>query len=166
MKNIVLTGMMGSGKTTIANLLGAKLHRRVIDTDDLVVEKGGMSISEMFVVHGEPYMRDLETEACRDLSQQDNLIIACGGGLPMRPKNQTYLRESSVVVFLRRDPGVIYDTMDRTGRPLAQQGREAFIRRFQEREPIYQAFSHITINDFSTPAATVAEILKKLEGQL
>lgn len=166
MKNIVLTGMMGSGKTTIANLLGRCLHRQVIDTDDLVVEKGGMPIADMFALHGEAYMRDLETQVCRELSSREDLIIACGGGLPLRQENREYLRESSVVIFLRRDPGITYDTMDRSGRPLAQQGRDAFIRRFQEREPIYQAFSHVTVNDFSSTAATVSEVLEKLEELL
>lgn len=166
MKNIILTGMMGSGKTTIANLLGEKLSRQVIDTDDVVVELGGMSISEMFSLHGEEYMRKLETESCRLLSEKEDLIIATGGGLPMWQENRDYLRGTGIVVFLNRDPGVTYDTMDRTGRPLAQQGREAFVQRFLDREPTYRAFSHIVINDFSCPENTVAEILQKLEGEL
>lgn len=164
MKNLILTGMMGSGKTTIAALLGKRLGRKVVDTDDLVVQLGGMSIQEMFDVHGEPYMRNLETEACRRLSEKQNLVIACGGGLPLRQENREYLQKSGIVVFLNRDPGTTYDTMDRTGRPLAQQGREAFVLRFLEREPIYRDFSHIVIEDFSSPMNTVAEILEKLEG--
>lgn len=166
MKNIVLTGMMGSGKSTIARMLSEKLHRKAVDTDDLVVEMGGMSISDMFAIHGEEHMRLLETEACRKLSQEENLIIACGGGLPMRQENRELLRENGVVLFLRRDPGKTYDTMDRSGRPLAQQGREAFVERFLEREPIYREFSHIVIEDFSSHKNTLAEILKKLEGYL
>lgn len=166
MKNIVLTGMMGSGKSTIARMLREKLRRKAVDTDDLVVEMGGMSISDMFSLHGEGHMRDLETEVCRRLSQEENLIIACGGGLPMREENRDYLRENGIVLFLRRDPGVTYDTMDRSGRPLAQQGRDAFVERFLEREPIYREFSHIVIEDFSSHKNTLAEILRKLEGYL
>lgn len=166
MKNIVLTGMMGSGKTTIARMLSEKLCRKAVDTDDLVVEMGGMSISDMFSLHGESHMRELETEACRRLSQEENLIIACGGGLPLRRENREYLRKNGVVLFLRRDPGITYDTMDHSGRPLAQQGREAFVARFLEREPIYREFSHIIIEDFSSPQNTVAEIMRKLEGYL
>lgn len=166
MKNIILTGMMGSGKTTIANLLGEKLSRQVIDTDDVVVELGGMSIAEMFSVRGEEFMRKLETESCRLLSEKEDLIIATGGGLPMRQENRDFLRGTGIVVFLNRDPGVTYDTMDRTGRPLAQQGRDAFVQRFLDREPTYRGFSHIVINDFSCPENTVAEILQKLEDVL
>lgn len=166
MKNIVLTGMMGSGKSTIARMLSEKLHRKAVDTDDLVVEMGGMSISDMFSLHGEEYMRALETEACRRLSEEENLIIACGGGLPLRQENCELLRNNGVVLFLRRDPGFTYDTMDRSGRPLAQQGREAFVEKFLEREPVYRDFSHIVIEDFSSHKNTMAEILRKLEGYL
>lgn len=164
MKNIILTGMMGSGKTTIANMLGKELSRQVVDTDDLVVELGGMSISDMFRIHGEEYMRKLETQAAKMLSEKEDLIIATGGGLPLRQENRDCLRKTGIVIFLRRDPGITYDTMDRSGRPLAQQGREAFVRRFLEREPTYRDFSHIIIHDFSCPNNTVAEILEKLEA--
>lgn len=166
MKNIILCGMMGCGKTTCANLLGKKLGRQVVDTDDLVVEKAGMSISDLFAAQGETAMRDLETQVARELSNQQDLIIATGGGLPLREENRNLLRNTGTVVFLRRNPGEIYDTADMSGRPLGQQGREAFLNRFTQREPIYQAFSHIIIDDFSSPDATVAEILTKLEGQL
>ncbi len=166
MENIILCGMMGCGKTTCANLLGGKLGRQVVDTDDLVVKKAGMSISELFAAQGEAAMRDLETEVARELSRRSDLIIATGGGLPLREENRQLLRDTGIVVFLRRDPGEIYDTADMSARPLGQQGRDAFLSRFAQREPIYQEFSHIIIHDFSSPEATVAEILTKLEGKL
>ncbi len=166
MENIILCGMMGCGKTTCAKLLGDHLGRKVVDTDDLVVEKAGMSISALFALQGEAAMRDLETQVARELSRKQDLIIATGGGLPLREENRKLLRSTGIVVFLQRDPGEIYDTADMSGRPLGQQGREAFLARFAQREPIYQAFSHIVIHDFSSPEATVAEILTKLEGKL
>ena len=166
MENIILCGMMGCGKTTCAKLLGDRLGRKVVDTDDLVVEKAGMSISELFALQGETAMRDLETQVARELSRKQDLIIATGGGLPLREENRKLLRSTGIVVFLRRDPGEIYDTADMSGRPLGQQGREAFFSRYAQREPIYQAFSHIVIHDFSSPEATVAEILTTLEGKL
>ena len=166
MENIILCGMMGCGKTTCANLLGGKLGRQVVDTDDLVVKKAGMSISELFAAQGETAMRDLETEVARELSRRSDLIIATGGGRPLREENRQLLRDTGIVVFLRRDPGEIYDTADMSDRPLGQQGRDAFLSRFAQREPIYQEFSQIIIHDFSSPEATVAEILTKLEGKL
>ena len=166
MENIILCGMMGCGKTTCANLLGEALGRQVVDTDDLVVKKAGMSISELFAAQGETAMRDLETEVARELSRKSDLIIATGGGLPLREENRRLLRDTGIVVFLRRDPGEIYDTADMSDRPLGQQGRDAFLARFAQREPIYREFSHIIIHDFSSPEATVAEILTKLEEKL
>ena len=161
MKNIILCGMMGCGKTTCAKLLGNQLGMQVVDTDDLVVEKAGMSISDLFASQGETAMRDLETQVAQELSQKQDLVIATGGGLPLREENRNFLRSTGIVVFLCRDPGEIYDTADMSGRPLGQQGRETFLARFAQREPIYQAFSHIIINDFSSPEATVAEMLNK-----
>lgn len=166
MKNLVLTGMMGCGKTTIAGLLGKRLHRSVVDTDTLVEDKAGMTITELFSLYGEEHMRELETAVCRELSQQDGLVIACGGGLPLRQENQDLLRKNGIVILLNRNPEDIYDTMDISQRPLAQQGKEDFLRRFAQRAPIYQAFSHVVIDDFSSPEATTEEILKKLEGYL
>ena len=75
MENIILCGMMGCGKTTCANLLGGKLGRQVVDTDDLVVKKAGMSISELFAAQGEAAMRDLETEVARELSRRRILLL-------------------------------------------------------------------------------------------
>lgn len=165
MKNIILTGMMGCGKSTLAQMLGETLHRNVVDTDTLVEEKAGMTISQIFAQYGEEHMRELETAVCRELSQQENLIIATGGGLPLRQENRDYLRSTGTVFFLNRDPAQIYDTMDKSGRPLAQQGKAAFLQRFSDREPIYRDFSHIIIQDFSTPQHTLSEILTKLEEQ-
>lgn len=162
MKNIILTGMMGCGKSTCGRLLSQRLGLPVIDTDDLVVEKAGMSISELFAARGEEAMRDLETQVCHELSEQQGLIIATGGGLPLREENRTVLRRTGTVFFLNRSPEQIYDTMDTSGRPLAQQGRDAFIARFRQREPIYRAFAHVVVEDFSTPEATVSEILRTL----
>ena len=166
MKNIVLIGMMGSGKSTCARLLGKALGRPVVDTDRLVEELGGMSISEMFEKHGEDYMRDLETEVCRRLGAKEGLIIATGGGLPLREENRNCLRENGIVVFLNRDPGEIYDSMDTSGRPLAQQGKTAFLERFSQREPVYRAFAHVVVEEFASPKITVRTILEQLEGQI
>lgn len=166
MKNIVLIGMMGSGKSTCARLLGKALGRPVVDTDRLVEELGGMSISEMFEKHGEDYMRGLETEVCRSLGGKEGLIIAAGGGLPLREENRSCLRENGIVVFLNRDPGEIYDSMDISGRPLAQQGRAAFLERFFQRESVYRAFAHVVVEEFASPKITVKTILEQLEGQI
>lgn len=163
MKNIVLIGMMGCGKSTIGALLSEKLGRKLVDTDALIVEREGRSISEMFAAEGEGYFRDLELSVSRELGEKEGLIIACGGGLPMCPDCITALKQSGVVFWLRRDPGETYDTMDTAGRPLAQQGREDFLARFAQREPIYRNWADHVIDDFSSPECTMNQVLEALK---
>lgn len=163
MNNIYLIGMMGCGKSTCGRLLAKRLGRQLLDTDQLIVERAGKPITEIFATEGEEAFRALETQVCRECGEKTDLIVATGGGLPLREENRVLLRESGTVVFLHRDPAEIYDSADMSGRPLGQQGQEAFLRRFAERLPIYRACAHLEIQDFSTVGNTVAEILAKLE---
>jgi shikimate kinase len=163
MKNIVLIGMMGSGKSTIGALLAQRLGRTLVDTDQRIVEREGRSISEIFADKGEGYFRDLELAVARELGEQRDLIVACGGGLPLRENCITPLKESGTVFWLRRDPGETYDTMDTAGRPLAQQGRQDFLDRFAQREPIYRRWADYIIDDFSSPEATLQHVLEALK---
>lgn len=163
MKNIYLIGMMGCGKSTCAQRLARKLGRTMLDTDEMIVERAGKIISEIFAAAGEEAFRDMETQVCRECGEKTDLVVATGGGLPLREENQRLLRESGIVVFLHRDPAAIFDSADMSGRPLGQQGREAFLARFAARLPIYRACAHVEITDFSTVESTVAEILLKLE---
>ena len=161
MQNLYLIGMMGCGKSTCARLLGEKLGIPILDTDQRIEQQSGHTVSEIFSRYGEAFFRDLETELCRTLSGQTDRIVACGGGLPLRQENRELLKNSGTVVFLNRDPGKIYDTADMSGRPLGQEGRDAFLRRFQEREPFYRAAADIVIGDYDTPEETVKEILRQ-----
>ena len=161
-KNIVLIGMMGCGKSTIGKLLTEKLNRPLVDTDALIEEREGCSISEIFAAKGEGYFRDLELSVSEELGKAEGLVIACGGGLPLRPDCIGALKNTGTVIWLRRDPAETYDGLDVTGRPLAQQGKEAFVARFEQRAPIYQACADIVIEEFSSPAATLNAVLEAL----
>ncbi len=166
MKNLVLTGMMGCGKTTCGKLLAQRLGRELIDTDAYIEQRQGRTIAEIFAAEGEPYFRALELDVCRELSGQQNLVIACGGGLPLQAACRDALGSSGVVVFLNRDPGAIYDSLDTQGRPLAQQDRAAFLERFRQREPVYRAWADVTVTDPASPEAAVEELLNKVEAFL
>lgn len=159
MKNIVLIGMMGCGKTTCGTLLSRKLNRPLVDTDAVIVEREGRSISDIFAAEGEEYFRQLETQVARELGCREGLIIATGGGLPLRWENAEALRENGVVVWLKRDPASTFQSESMDGRPLAQDGQEAFVRRFIDRTPKYEKASHVVITDFSSPETTVDLIL-------
>ncbi len=163
MKSIVLTGMMGSGKTTCGRLLARRLGRRLADTDQLVVADIGMPIADYFALRGEAAFRDAESAVCRRLSGRADLVIATGGGAVLRPENVAALKARGVVVFLNRPAGEIFDSTSMDGRPLAQDGRAAFLETFARREPVYRAAADVVVTDFSSPEATAAEILRELE---
>lgn len=162
MKNIVLIGMMGAGKTTCGRLLAEKLGRPFVDCDEVIEGFAGRPISEIFAADGEEAFRDLESAVIRELSRQEGLVIATGGGAVLRQANVSALRDNGTILFLNRPAGEIFDSVDMEGRPLAREGREAFEATFRRRLPIYRTAADAMIFDFSSPEATVGEMLKKL----
>ena len=162
MKNIVLIGMMGCGKTTCANLLAQKLGREAVDTDAIIVQREGRSINDIFAAEGEVYFRALETAVARELGERQDLIIATGGGLPLRAENVEALRKNGVIFWLRRDPASTFASESMEGRPLAQEGQAAFVARFEQRAPVYQSAADHVVTDFTSPEITVGEILRWL----
>ena len=162
-RNLVLIGMMGSGKTTCGQLLAGRLNRQFVDTDVEIEARQGRTIAEIFAAEGEAYFRDLELQLCLELADPRGLIIACGGGLPLRADCIGALRQGGTVILLERDPGETYDQLDTAGRPLAQQGRAAFLERFAQRQPVYRACADLLVAGAPSPEAAVDEILEKLE---
>jgi shikimate kinase len=160
MKNVTLIGMMGCGKTTVGRLLARKMGRKFLDTDAEIEHREGRSISEIFASDGEEYFRELEEKLCRELSHSSGLVIACGGGLPLRPQAIQALKQSGVTFWLDRDPGETYDGLDTAGRPLAQAGRTAFLERYEQRSPVYRACADHVVRAESPEAA--AETVRRL----
>jgi len=163
MKNIVLIGMMGCGKTTVGQLLAQRLKKTLVDTDALIERQEGMTIPEIFAAMGEPYFRSVEAGVAQALSLRADLIIACGGGLPLQEGAMGALKESGVVIWLDRDPGEIYDTGDMSGRPLAQEGREAFLEKAAQRAPVYEKWADAAIHDFTSAISTAARVKEAVE---
>lgn len=160
MENIILIGMPGCGKTTVARLLGQVLGRTVVDADERIVERAGMSIPEIFTQDGEEGFRRLETQVLSDLGMQSGLIIATGGGCVTRQENYPLLHQNGKLFWLRRDLAML----PTDGRPLSQ--RQSLDAMYARREPLYAAFAdHVSDND-GTPEETVASILTILEGKL
>ena len=142
-RNLVLIGMMGCGKTTVGGLLARRLGRELVDTDAYIAAEG------------EAGFRARERRAAEELSRRRGLVIACGGGLPTQPEAMAPLKETGLVFWLRRDPGETYDTVSMAGRPLGQGGREAFVERYRQREPIYRRWADYFIAE-PTPEAAAA----------
>lgn len=160
--NVVLIGMMGCGKTTVGGLLAKKLGFTFVDTDQYIEEILGRSIPDVFAAEGEDYFRDRELDAARDLAGRKGQVISCGGGLPTRGSAIASLKASGTVIFLRRDPGEIYDNVSMGGRPLGQQGRAAFLERYAAREPIYLKWADRVVDVQPTPVETTQRILEVL----
>lgn len=98
--HIILIGMRGSGKTTVAQLLSAQLHIPCIDLDSLVVQKTGMSIADIVATHGWDYFRERESEIVRDITSHSPMIIATGGGVVVRSHNTTVLKKRGIMILL------------------------------------------------------------------
>ena len=117
--NIILTGFMGTGKTSVGGRLGQALGWRFIDTDDLIVQKAGKSISDVFAEDGEDVFRQMESEVAREVARFKHHAIATGGGMILREENLRALEEAGMVVLLEASPEVIYErTCEDTNRPL------------------------------------------------
>ena len=158
MENIVLIGMPGCGKSTVASLLAQKLGRQAVDADIEIVKEAGCSIPEIFAAGGEDAFRKIETQVLARLGKQSGLIIATGGGCVTRPENYAHLRQNGTLFWLQRDIA----KLPTDGRPLSQANRLELM--YAARKPMYQAFSDYLINNNAAPEEAALEILKYLEG--
>lgn len=161
-RRIVLTGFMGSGKSTVGPIVAARLGWRFIDADDVIAAEAGMPIAEIFSRHGEPHFRELERETIARLAQEDGLVLALGGGAIETEAVRTLLTaESTLLVHLEV---LLSTTLARCGgtegtRPvLADQANLA--KRYERRLPLYRT-APVSINvDHLTPDQVADAILK------
>jgi shikimate kinase len=156
---IALIGPSGAGKTEVGRRLAAALNRPLIDTDELIVEREGRSIPEIFEEGTEAGFRKLESEAVAEAAGTPDAVIACGGGAVLDPANVEKLKDSGVVVYLKVDPEVAARRVGSgNGRPLlaGQPVRERLEALIAEREAAYQAAADHVI-DASRPAEDVVD---------
>lgn len=163
MKNLVLIGMMGCGKSTCGRLLAEALGRTFLDTDALIEFREDRSVPEIFARDGEACFRGLEQRLAEELSAQENLVIACGGGLPTVEDAIRPLADTGLVLFLERDPADIFRQVPMSGRPLGKGDEAAFLARYAKREPIYRRWADRTVAVQPTPQETVDLILEGLD---
>lgn len=142
MRNIVLVGMPGSGKSTVGKVLSRMTGKPFIDMDEEIVRRAGITIPEIFDRDGEKAFRDMETEVAKDLGKEKNQIIATGGGAVLRPENIDALRQNALVILLTRP----VDMLPTKGRPLSKD-INALKKMESERRPYYNAAADITINN-------------------
>ena len=156
MQNIVLIGMPGCGKSTVAKLLSQELQRPVLDADEEIAKAAGCSIPEIFAEGGEEAFRKLETQVLYDLSKESGKIIATGGGCVTREENYPLLHRNSKIIWLTRQ----LNRLPTEGRPLSQSTKlEAM---YEVRKPMYQRFADHTVSNDGPITETVAAIRRLL----
>jgi shikimate kinase len=154
--NVVLIGLMGSGKSTVARLAAQNLGFAFADTDHLISDTAGCSIPDIFAREGEAGFRRRETEALRSLLGTERLVIATGGGIVTQPDNLPLLKQLGYVVWLNATPDTLHNRTARSDdRPLLKQGDAAATLRklYEERRPLYEAACDfkITTDDLAAP---------------
>ena len=141
--NIILSGFMGCGKTTIGKIIARKLDLDFIDTDKLIEEREGRKIREIFDTDGEGYFRDKEHEICAELSREDNKVIATGGGALTFNRNKEVLSKNGRIIFIDVDLDTIIKRIGNDSRrPLLNSETRAL---FDKRNPIYKKNCDFTI---------------------
>lgn len=142
MKNVVLIGFMGTGKTSTGRLLASRLGRPFIDTDQKIENENNMTISEMFSVYGEQFFRQKEQDVISKVSRYTCTVIATGGGVVLIPENIARLKSNGVLIALTASLDVILErTSRRNSRPLLDRpDREAIVAKMlQERSGFYNS---------------------------
>lgn len=147
--NLVLIGFMGTGKTTISSTLKRVFAMDVIEMDQIISEREGMSISEIFEKYGEPYFRDAETNLLIELQERKNAVISCGGGTPLRDVNVAEMKKNGKVILLTAEPETVFERVKSShDRPLIENNKNvSFIADLMEkRRSKYEAAADIIIH--------------------
>ena len=166
-KNIILTGFMATGKTTVGKLLAKKLNREFVDTDQLIEARQSQSIPEIFADLGEAAFRQMETDIALELGEREGLIISTGGRLMLDPANVATLSRKGRVFCLVATPEEIVSRLKEdknNSRPLlnAPNPEKKIIKILQEREKGYQAFLKLA-TDGKQPAEVAEDLLLFIE---
>ena len=165
---VVLVGMPGCGKSTVARAVARRLQLATADTDQAIEQRLGRTIRSYFDEHGEAAFRDVEEAVIDELTaDSSSLVLATGGGAVLRPVNRQRLRERGTVIYLRSSPEQLFKRLQHdTKRPLLQVADPLKRLRelYSERDPLYRECAHFVIDTRgSSLSALVSRILMQLE---
>jgi len=165
MKNIILVGFMGTGKTETAKILARELGRKYVSIDDIIEKRENRSITDIFAACGEKYFRDLEKEIIREISLEIDQVIDAGGGAVLDSDNMKNLSENGKIICLWSDPEEIYRRVKSSGhRPLleARDPLKRITELLEERRSFYEkADIHVDTTDMS-----IDDTVNKIKGIL
>jgi len=146
--NLILVGMMGSGKTTMGRTLAKHLGKAFVDSDEEIQKRTGVTIPHIFDIEGEAGFRQRETAAISDLVERDNMVLATGGGAVLAEQNRLLLQQNGIVIYLKASA---HDLWQRTrhdrNRPLLQiaDPHAKLTELFQQRDPLYRQVADIVV---------------------
>jgi shikimate kinase len=163
---IVLTGFMGTGKTSVGKALSHELGYEFVDTDVLIEKREGMAISLIFKKKGENYFREVEEATVEEVSRRSQVVIATGGGVIKNKKNVDNLGRRGIIIWLKADPGIILKRVMLEGgkRPLldVQEPLDEINKLLSERLTLYQQADISVDTNYITPRETAHEIIELL----
>ncbi len=163
MKNIVLIGFMGSGKTAVGKQLGERLGLSFKDTDSLIEERLGQKINAIFADKGEAFFRDMESQIIDELTAKDNQVLSCGGGAILRNENVNYLRQNGTLIYLKAPFAVLYDRIkSSSNRPLltANEPEKTARMLWEARQKVYESVADLSLD---TSKKSIEQIVKEIE---
>jgi len=168
MRNIVLVGFMGTGKTTIATRLANRLKMNYVSTDDLIEKREKRTINEIFTRDGEDRFREIESGIVREVSGMENVVIDAGGGAVLREENMTNFRSNGIVICLAADEEVVMErTKKYKHRPLlnVEDPKQRIRTLLAKRAPFYAKADHTIDTGKLTVKQVVEEIIKISEAK-
>ena len=146
--NLILVGLMGSGKTTMGRALARHMGKAFVDSDEEIQKRTGVTIPHIFDIEGEAGFRQRETAAIRELVERDDMVLATGGGAVLAEQNRAMLQQSGIVIYLKAS---VHDLWQRTrhdrNRPLLQTAdpHAKLTELFQQRDPLYLQVADIVM---------------------
>lgn len=166
MKKIAFIGMMGCGKSSIANDISKDLALKLISIDKMVEKELNLSISDIFEKFGEPYFRKIETKILKNAVINESCIIDCGGGIILDSSNIEILKNNGYsIIFIDRNPEKILEEIDVNNRPLVKDNPTALIKIYNERIGLYKKYSDYIIennNDYDYAINSVKSLIINL----
>jgi len=159
MRNIVLIGMPGCGKSTLGRYLAEILDRDFIDADPEIEKDAGKTIPELFAV-SEDCFREQETKTVKRLAGLQGKVLAMGGGVVLRRENIENLKKNGTIIFLDRSPCDIAGDVDTETRPLLAAGRKRIYDLYAQREALYREAADVTVRNKGTLKETLQRLVE------